>query len=247
MNDERPDERSGNDRDHELENLLQAWHREVDDRAREARQRILSSVSDEADVLHPGSLLRRLLMNRYLPYAALIVLTAILAVHAIPDLTRSAVAQDRIVQLPEGGRLDAFDADGLEIGPCSLRHTDVDITVSGHFVRADVDQVFTNTYDVPIEAVYVFPLSHRGAVDRMTMTVRSGDEIRIIEGEIEERDRARRIYEEARLAGHVASLLEQERPNIFTQSVANIEPGAEITISISYLSLIHISEPTRPY
>jgi Ca-activated chloride channel family protein len=67
-------------------------------------------------------------------------------------------------------------------------------------------------------------------VDRMTMKV--GD--RIIQGEIKERGEARAIYEQAKAAGKVASLLDQERPNIFTQSVANIEPGEQVDISISY-------------
>src|SRR5262249_5855170 len=89
-------------------------------------------------------------------------------------------------------------------------------------------------YDRKIEAVYTFPLSNRGAVDRMTMTI--GD--RIIEAEMKERQQARQMYESARQAGHVASLLEQERPNIFTQSVANIQPEAEVLIEISYVEML---------
>jgi Ca-activated chloride channel family protein len=57
---------------------------------------------------------------------------------------------------------------------------------------------------------------------------------RKIRGIIREREEARRIYTEARNQGHVASLLTQERPNIFTQSVANIEPGKQIDINIKY-------------
>ncbi len=193
----------------ELDELLKTWHQDVDDRAGKARQRIMAAVHTDAEPSEQRSVLRRIFMNRYLPYAAIITLAAFAALYAMPQITPRAMAQDGVVMLPDGGRLDAFDLDGTEIGPCSLKHTDVQAKVSGHFVRVDVEQIFNNTYEVPIEAVYTFPLSHRGAVDRMTMTIRSGNEIRFIEGEIEERARAREIYEQARNAGYVASLLEQ--------------------------------------
>jgi Ca-activated chloride channel family protein len=87
---------------------------------------------------------------------------------------------------------------------------------------------------VKIEAVYAFPLPAHAAVDRMVMLVGDG---RVV-GEVKEREEAHRIYEAARAAGHVAGLLDQERPNIFTQSVANIEPGARVVIEISYVETL---------
>lgn len=128
------------------------------------------------------------------------------------------------------GRLDAFDAKGKSLGACPLKHTDVTVDVAGFIARVTVKQQFHNPFKDKIEAVYVFPLSQDAAVDRMTMTV--GD--RIIQGEIKERGEARRIYETAKAEGKVASLLDQERPNIFTQSVANIEPGEKVEIEIAY-------------
>ena len=91
-----------------------------------------------------------------------------------------------------------------------------------------------NPLDEPIEAVYVFPLSSTGAVDEMTMVIGT----RRIVGVIERRDDARRIYENAMARGATASLLEQERPNIFTQSVANIPPGGRVDIEISYVDVL---------
>ena len=93
-----------------------------------------------------------------------------------------------------------------------------------------VTQQFHNPFKDKIEAIYVFPLHQDSAVDDMTMTV--GD--RVVKGLIKERGEAKRIYEEAKAQGKVASLLDQERPNIFTQSVANIEPGEQVTITIRY-------------
>lgn len=112
-----------------------------------------------------------------------------------------------------------------------LAHTSVEAEVSGILGRVWVTQYFTNPYDHPIEAVYVFPLPQMAAVDDMEMQI--GE--RVIRGEMKKREEARRIYEEARSQGKTASLLEQERPNIFTQSVANILPGDHIRIRIRYV------------
>lgn len=171
-------------------------------------------------------------MNRYSPIAAGLVILAAL----VPFFTsaRSQRTYGDVVMAPEGGRLDAIDRDGNVMGPCPLKHTDVDVKISGAFTRVTVKQQYHNPYQDKIEAVYTFPLSHRAAVDRMVMTIGS----RVVVGEIKERAVARAIYEAARQQGYVASLLEQERPNIFTQSVANIEPGAEIEIEISYVELL---------
>jgi Ca-activated chloride channel family protein len=128
------------------------------------------------------------------------------------------------------GRLDAFAADGKALGPCPLKHTDVQAALSGTLARVTVTQQFHNPFKNKIEAIYVFPLHQDSAVDDMTMTV--GE--RVVKGVIKERGEAQRIYEKAKAEGKVASLLDQERPNIFTQSVANIEPGEQVTITISY-------------
>ncbi len=138
---------------------------------------------------------------------------------------------DGYIMCPEGGRLDARDAEGNLLGPCALKHTDVTVDVSGFLTRVTLTQKYHNPHRDKIEALYTFPLSERSAVDRMTMTVGN----RVIEGQVKEKGEARRIYEQAKAEGRIASLLEQQRPNIFTQTIANIEPGAEIDITISYV------------
>jgi len=114
---------------------------------------------------------------------------------------------------------------------------DVDITVSGPTLRARVTQVFRNPTQDWVEATYVYPLATGGAVDTLKMVV--GD--RIIVGDIKERQQARLIYEEARRAGQRAALTEQERPNIFTNSVANIGPGETVLVQIEYQEPVHQS------
>jgi Ca-activated chloride channel family protein len=114
---------------------------------------------------------------------------------------------------------------------------DVDITVSGPTLRARVTQVFRNPTKDWVEATYVYPLAANSAVDTLKMVV--GD--RVIVGDIRERQQARVIYEQARRAGRKAALTEQERPNIFTNSVANIGPGETVLVQIEYQEPVHQS------
>ncbi|MBD3369250.1 VWA domain-containing protein [Candidatus Fermentibacteria bacterium] len=148
----------------------------------------------------------------------------------------SAYAQEEPGEIG-GGRMQVVSEEGV-IGDLPLEHTSVQIWVSGNLQRATVRQVYGNPMDEPIEAVYVFPLPQSGAVDKMDMWI--GD--RVIHGEIHERELARQIYEDALEAGQTASLLEQERPNIFTQSVGNILPGDSITVEISYVAPVEYDD-----
>lgn len=115
-----------------------------------------------------------------------------------------------------------------------LKHTDVDARVVGHVAQVRVAQEFRNDRAEPIEVTYTFPLPENSAVDSMRMVI--GE--RVIEGVIQRRAEARSTYEQARAAGHTSALLEQERPNIFTQSVANVPPGETITVEVTYLQTL---------
>jgi Ca-activated chloride channel family protein len=122
--------------------------------------------------------------------------------------------------------------------PVPLKHTSVTGNIDGYIASVDVTQQFQNPYSSKIEAVYVFPLPENAAVNEFVMTV--GE--RKIRGIIREREQAEKIYNEARSQGHVASLLTEERPNIFTQKVANIEPGKQIDINIRYFNTLRYDE-----
>lgn len=118
-----------------------------------------------------------------------------------------------------------------------LDKTDVAARVSGNLARVEVTQTFTNPFPDALEAVYVFPLPDGAAVDEME--IRIGD--RVIRGDIKKREEARRIYDEARRQGRTTGLLEQERDNIFTQSLANIRPGESIQVTIRYTESLKFS------
>lgn len=131
---------------------------------------------------------------------------------------------------PGTGALLARLPEAQQPVPIPLKHTDVKADIAGYIATVDVTQNYHNPFNSKIEAVYVFPLPHNAAINEFVMTIGQ----RKIRGIIRERAEAERIYQEARGQGYVASLLTQERPNIFTQSVANIEPGKQIDIHIRY-------------
>jgi len=138
-------------------------------------------------------------------------------------------------QGPEAsGSLVVLDPGGKPKGSCPLKQTNVKAEISGFISRVVVTQEFENPFKEKIEAVYTFPLPQNAAVDDMTMIV--GD--RTVRGRILRREEAQAVYDAARSGGQVASLLDQERPNIFTQSVANIMPGEQVKVTISYVETL---------
>ena len=136
------------------------------------------------------------------------------------------------------GQLQALDSSGKPKALCPLKHTSAKAEISGFLSRVVVTQEFENPFDEKIEAVYTFPLPQNAAVDDMTMVV--GD--RTVRGKILRREEAEAVYEAAKTNGQTASLLNQERPNIFTQSVANILPGEQIKITISYVETLRYED-----
>jgi Ca-activated chloride channel family protein len=147
---------------------------------------------------------------------------------------------------PQGltpGSLGAFGAGGAARGLCPLKHTAVRASVAGFLARVTVTQEFENPFAEKIEAVYTFPLPQAAAVDEMEMRVGG----RTVKGKIMRREEAGEVYHAARDAGQVASLLDQERPNVFTQSVANVMPGERVTVVISYVETLKYEAGTYEF
>ena len=113
-------------------------------------------------------------------------------------------------------------------------NTDVDIQIKGMVASTTVDQMFTNESTEPIEAVYVFPLPPDAAVNNMTMII--GE--RIIQGVMKEKSEAKKTYEKAKKEGKRTTLTEQQRPNIFTNKVANVMPGDTIIVRLQYVNVL---------
>src|SRR5262245_28041351 len=115
-----------------------------------------------------------------------------------------------------------------------LKDTRVDVAISGVIRAVTVNQIYENRGQRPLHARYVFPASTRAAVSGMTMTV--GD-VRIV-AKIKEREQAKREFDTAKREGKSASLLEQNRPNVFSMSVANLLPGDTIAVELKYTELL---------
>jgi Ca-activated chloride channel family protein len=121
-----------------------------------------------------------------------------------------------------------------QVDQLPLKSTSAEVKLSGVIADVRVTQIYKNEGQRPLEAIYVFPASTRAAVYGMKMTI--GE--RVIHARINKREDARREYEQAREQGKSASLLEQQRPNVFQMNVANILPGDEIKVELQYTELL---------
>lgn len=138
--------------------------------------------------------------------------------------------------MPRAGSLVVPNATGFAALP--LESTAVTANITGLFAGVDVHQSFVNPYAEKIEAVYAFPIPQDASVTGFVMTAGT----RTIRAVVREREDAEKMYYAARAAGKNAALLTQERPNIFTQRVANIEPGKSIDIDISYFHAVTLAD-----
>jgi Ca-activated chloride channel family protein len=137
-------------------------------------------------------------------------------------------------------------SDDPKVEALPLKSTRADVKIAGVAAEVKITQVYRNTGQKTLEAIYVFPGSTRAAVHAMRMTI--GD--RVVEAQIMERQKARETYELAKKAGKTTSLLEQQRPNVFQMNLANILPGDEIKVELKYMELLvpedHIYEFAYP-
>jgi len=115
-----------------------------------------------------------------------------------------------------------------------LKSTKADVSISGVIADVAVRQTYRNEGKTTLEAIYIFPASSRAAIHGMKMTI--GE--RVVKAEIKKRKEARKTYEKAKKKGQTASLLEQQRPNVFQMSLANIQPGDEIEVELDYTELL---------
>ncbi len=115
-----------------------------------------------------------------------------------------------------------------------LLNTYANVNILGVIADVTVRQIYTNRGEKPLEAVYTFPVSTRAAVYSMTMIIND----RILKAEVQTQKQARETYEKAKQEGRSASLLEQQRPNVFRMNVANIMPGDTIIVEMKYTELL---------
>ena len=148
----------------------------------------------------------------------------------LPQLT---YAQFSSSQAAEPSFLLAKDSSGKAYN-LPLQKVRADITVTGVIAEVRLLQVYKNTTDQILDAEYMFPGSDKAAVYAMEMHIAD----RIIKAQIKEKEEAQKEFDEAKAAGKNASLLQQQRPNVFQMNVSNIAVGQEIEVLISYTELL---------
>ncbi|MBT4499180.1 MAG: VWA domain-containing protein, partial [Gemmatimonadetes bacterium] len=149
----------------------------------------------------------------------------------------SAVSSAQEESAPPTQTLAPFffiQTDDPNLDPLPLKSISAAVRISGVIADVTIEQVYMNEGESPLEATYIFPASTGAAVYGMKMTIGQ----RSITAEIREREEARQEYEEARDEGKSASLLEQQRPNVFQMHVANLLPGDTIQVQLKYTELL---------
>ncbi len=124
-----------------------------------------------------------------------------------------------------------------------LKDTRVDVNISGVIAYVQIKQTYSNDGTRPINARYIFPASTRAAVHGMIMAV--GEQV--ITAKIKERETAQKEFDAAKKEGKSASLLKQQRPNVFSMNVANIMPGETIYIELHYTELLVPTDGTYEF
>ncbi|MFD5829777.1 VIT domain-containing protein [Lentzea sp. NPDC060358] len=137
-----------------------------------------------------------------------------------------AAEGDRIGWTTEDAGIGALKT---ERGNLPLERLDVRAAVTGLVGRTVLTTGFVNTHDTALEATYVFPLPDRAAVTGMKMTAAD----RTVEAELQERGAARQAYDDAIAAGRRASIVEEERPDVFTMRVGNVQPGEHVAVELT--------------
>lgn len=136
-----------------------------------------------------------------------------------------------------------IEGNNTETEQFPLKDTNVDVNINGVIAGVKVTQHYENTGAKPINAKYVFPASTRAAVHGMTMTIGN----QIIKAKIKEKQQAKQEFEQAKKEGKSASLLEQQRPNVFSMDLANIMPGDKVKIELDYTELLIPDEGTYEF
>src|SRR4030042_6703223 len=178
--------------------------------------------------LRPIKIQRRMLMNWVVRLLAIFVTSLSLFIGGAA-YTHARESGDRTLS-----PYFFVKSDDPQVDPLPLRSTSAVVNIAGVIADVQVTQIYKNEGKRPLEAIYFFPASTKAAVYGMKMTI--GE--RVIDARIRKREDARREYEQARDQGKSASLLEQQRPNVFQMNVANILPGDEIKVELQYTELL---------
>ena len=196
-------------------------------------------------MVHVQSMGRRYALSLILGLAIFVVVPLVAAEEG-PD--REMLIAAAFESIPDAGDTSCSPyffvmSDDPSTEQLPLRGSFATVDVTGVIAQVSLEQVYENTGDTTIEAVYIFPASTKAAVHGMKMTVGK----RTIVAKIQESAKARETYEEALEQGKTASLLEQRKPNVFQMSVGNILPGDRVSVELEYTELISPEDGTYEF
>ena len=154
------------------------------------------------------------------------------------------IAQSASIELDSIGGADLlWKRDDGTLIPLPMESMELELEITGFLVRGTIRQVFLNDSEQVIEATYVFPMPERAAVDGMEMRIGT----RRIVAEVREKQEARRVYEQAKSLGKKAALVDRGRPNLYRTSVANINPGERVEITVALMDEARFVDGTFRY
>ncbi len=188
-----------------------------------------SDASNCAKALSPSIHWHRLCLQ-WLHRGLLGLLGLLVGSMSLPAGAQSYLAAGEV---PGAGQLYLASDQG-EQRPALNQTSKVHFAISGLVAQVDLEQTFINSSDEWVHGVYVFPLPDDAAVNHLEMQVAD----RLVLGEIREREEARQIFRDAVESGKKASLVEQQRPNLFTNRLANIGPGEAVTVRLRYVQRV---------
>lgn len=161
-------------------------------------------------------------------------LSALLLLFMVPAYPVHAEEEEVVQEDKTGAPFFYVETDDVSVDSFPLKKTSVVADINGMIADIHVRQSYANEGKTPINACYVFPASTRVTVHGMQMQI--GDQL--VTAKIKEKEEAKQEFEEAKEEGKSASLLSEERPNVFTMNIANIMPGDQVSIDLHYTELI---------
>ncbi len=121
-----------------------------------------------------------------------------------------------------------------EVPNLAIKYHRVRVTIENQVATTRIDQVFVNEERYEVEGAYIFPLPEEAAISEFSLWV-DGEKL---EGEVLDRDQARRIYEDIVRSRKDPALLEYVGRNAFQARIFPIPPDGERRVELEYSQVL---------
>lgn len=134
-------------------------------------------------------------------------------------------------------------ADGGLGGMLELKQHEVKVTINNGIAVTHVTQVFLNTEQRQVEALYTFPVPKEASVANFSMWINGKEMV----GEVIEKKRAREIYNSYKRVRRDPGLLEQVDYKTFEMRIFPINAGAQQKVQITYYQELEFDHDRAVY